>query len=259
MDDRAPPSGSDPDFMLSLARGLDVLRCFAEQRRPMTVAQASALTSLSRASVRRCLHTLVQLGYAAQEGHSYVLRPKTLSLGYAFLSSNSLAAHAQPLLDQLRDEIGESCSVGVIEEDELYYVARAEASRIMSISLRAGSRLPLYATSMGRVLLSGQTRTEQEAYLKRTPLVALTQRTECDPLGLLEIFTRIAEQGYAIVDQELELGLRSVAVPVMGRAGVIAAVNVGTQAARVSLVDLRTKSLPALRRLAQRLGGILAG
>ncbi|MDB5576373.1 MAG: IclR family transcriptional regulator [Bradyrhizobium sp.] len=258
-DDDGSPAKSDPEFMMSLARGLDVLRCFAEQRRPMTIAQASASTGLSRASVRRCLYTLVQLGYAAQQGHSYVLRPKTLSLGYAFLSSNSLATHAQPLLDQLRDEISESCSMGVMEEDELYYVARAEASRIMSISLRAGSRLPLYATSMGRVLLGGQARPEQEAYLRRTPLTAFTPLTECDPSALLAIFARTAEQGYAIVDQELELGLRSVAVPVLGREGVIAALNVGTQAARISLTELRTKCLPALRRLSQRLGGVLAG
>ncbi|WP_454887160.1 IclR family transcriptional regulator domain-containing protein [Sphingomonas oryzagri] len=245
--------------MLSLARGLEVLRCFAEQRRPMTIAQASAQTGLSRASVRRCLYTLVQLGYAAQDGHHYVLRPKTLSLGYAFLSSNSLATHAQPLLDQLRDEIGESCSMGVIEEDELYYVARAEASRIMSISLRAGSRLPLYAASMGRVLMAGRPRAEQEAYLKRTPLVALTPHTECNPAALLGIFTRTAEQGYAIVDQELELGLRSIAVPVRGRDGIVAALNVGTQAARISTSELHVTFLPALRRLSQRLGGVLAG
>jgi len=219
----------------------------------MTIAQASKSTGLSRAAVRRCLHTLVQLGYAAPSGQAYVLRPKVLSLGYAYLSSSSLSMRAQPLLDQLRDELGESCSLGVMEEDEVYYVARAEARRIMAISLRVGSRLPLYATSMGRVLLAAQSRSVQEAYLDRTALQPLTPKTECGRGALLDIFARVSEQGFAVVDQELELGLRSIAIPVPGREGGVAALNVGTQAARVTTADLRARCLPALRRLAQRL------
>ncbi len=252
-DETGQSKQGDPEFMTSLARGLAVLRCFADHEQPMTIAQASQITALSRAAVRRCLHTLVKLGYAAQDGPRYVLRPKTLSLGYAYLSSSSLAARAQPILDALRDELGESCSVGVMEEDEVYYVARAEASRIISIALRAGSRLPLYATSMGRVLLAALPRAGQEAYLHRADLKPLTARTEHDPAGLLAILGQVAGQGYAIVDQELELGLRSVAVPIIGRDGVVAALNVGTQAPRVPMADLRARILPSLRRVAQRL------
>lgn len=246
----------DPEFMTSLARGLAVLRCFADAERPMTIAEASRRTGLSRPAVRRCLHTLVKLGYAARDEQSYTLRPKTLALGYAYLSSSSLARLAQPMLDQLRDELRESCSLGLIEEDEVYYVARAEVSRIMSIALRVGSRLPLYCTSMGRVLLAGQGRAEQEAYLRRTNLIAHTATTETDPVALLEIFEKVAEQGYAIVDQELELGLRSVAVPVIGRTGEVAALNIGTQAARVPMPDLRSRYLPALRKIARELGAM---
>ncbi|WP_157220236.1 IclR family transcriptional regulator domain-containing protein [Flavisphingomonas formosensis] len=246
----------DPDFMTSLARGLAVLRCFAEQQRPMTIAQASRLTGLSRPAVRRCLHTLVRLGYAAQDETNYVLRPKTLALGYAYLSSSSLALKAQPLLDELRDELHESCSLGVIEEDEVYYVARAEVSRIMSVALRVGSRLPLYNTSMGRVLLASLPRAEQEAYLARTELRAVTPHTQTDPASLLAIFSTVRDQGYAIVDEELEPGLRSVAVPVTGRAGLVAALNIGTQAARVPLADLYMRCLPALRRVARDLGSM---
>jgi len=243
----------DPEFMMSLARGLAVLRCFADHEQPMTIAQLSQLTTLGRSAVRRCLYTLVKLGYAAQEGQRYVLRPKALSLGYAYVSSGSLAAVAQPLLDRLRDELGESCSVGVMAEDQICYIARAEASRIMSVALRAGSRLPLYATSMGRVLLAGSARSEQEAYLRRTDLRPLTPKTEQSRDGLLEILGRVAEQGFAIVDQELEVGLRSIAVPIVGSAGIVAAMNVGAPAARVSKADLRTRILPALHRTAQRL------
>jgi len=240
----------DPEFMTSLARGLAVMRCFAERQQPMTIAEAARETGLSRPAVRRCLHTLVRLGYAAQSGQSYMLRPKVLALGYAYLSSSPLASRAQPMLDTLRDEIGESCSLGVEEEDQVCYIARAESSRIMSIALRAGSRLPLYATSMGRVLLAARSRAEQEAYLRRTQRMALTERTETNAKTLLAIFAQVAEEGFAIVDQELEIGLRSAAVPVFQRGEVVAALNVGTPAARISPAELRAHFLPPLRRVA---------
>lgn len=244
----------DPDFMTSLARGLAVMRCFAEQERPMTIAQASRLTALSRPAVRRCLHTLVRLGYAVQDGTHYSLRPKAMALGYAYLSSTPLALRAQPLLDQLRDDLGESCSLGVLDDDAVWYVARAEVSRIMSIALHVGSRLPLYATSMGRVLLASMPREAQWAYLKRTELTARTDASETDPHRLLALCDKVAEEGYAIVDQELEPGLRSVAVPVFARDGrVVAALNIGTQAARVSMADLRSRYHPALRHAAREL------
>lgn len=244
-------ANGDPEFMTSLARGLAVLRCFADIERPMTIAQASRATGLSRPAVRRCLHTLVRLCYAAQDGAHYALRPKVLALGYAFMSSSTLAMRAQPLLDQLRDDMRESCSLGVLEEDEVYYVARAEVSRIMSIALRVGSRLPLYCTSMGRVLLGGQPRAVQEAYLHRALLKARTARTRTDPADILALVDHAAREGYAIVDQELEIGLRSIAVPVMVSGRVAAAVNIGAQAAQVSVPELRTRYMPALRRIAR--------
>lgn len=138
----------DPEFMSSLARGLAVMRCVAELSRPVTIADVSRRIGLSRAAVRRCLHTLNLLGYVGQDARGYVVRRQALALGHPYLSLNALAARAQPLLNQLRDAISESCSLGVMEEDQLLYVARSEASRIMSIGLRVGSRLPLYPTSM---------------------------------------------------------------------------------------------------------------
>lgn len=247
-------AAGDPEFMTSLARGLAVMRCFAEQERPMTIAQAARLTGLSRPAVRRCLLTLTKLGYASQDANNYMLRPKVMSLGYAYLSSTPLALRAQPLLDQLRDELGESCSLGILDDDQLCYIARAEVSRIMSIALRVGSRLPLYATSMGRVLLAGMSYDERSAYLRRTTLTALTEKTETQPRRLHALCDRIAEEGYAIIDEELEPGLRSIAVPVRNLSGsIVAAVNVGTQAARASTADLRTRYLPSLKRCAREL------
>lgn len=249
-------ANGDPEFMTSLARGLAVLRCFADERRPMTIAQASRITGLSRPAVRRCLHTLTRLGYTAKDGQSYALRPKVLELGYAYLSSNSLATRAQPVLDRLRDELHESCSLGVMEEDEVCYVARAEVSRIISIALRVGSRLPLYCTSMGRVLLAARSVEEQAAYLKRAPLQARTARTITDPETLQTVLAEARDQGYAIIDQELELDLRSIAVPVKGRSGVIAALNIGSQASRMALSDLRTRYLPALLDAAREISAL---
>jgi IclR family pca regulon transcriptional regulator len=247
----------DPEFMTSLARGLTVLRCFASEERPMTIAQVSRETGISRSAVKRCLHTLERLGYASQEGSVYSLRPKVLALGYAFLSSSTLAVRAQPLLDQLRDELHESCSLGVMEENEVYYIARAEVSRIMSVALRVGSRLPIYCTSMGRVLMAGQDRAWREAYLEGVELQSLTNLTVTNKQRLQDICDQVARDGYAIVDQELEPGLRSIAVPVYSGGRVVAAVNMGTQAARVSLEDLKSRFLPALRRLARELGAML--
>jgi len=246
----------DPEFMTSLARGLAVLRCFADRAEPMMISQAARMTGLSRPAVKRCLHTLVRLDYAAQDGSKYALTPKVLALGHAYVSSNSLALRAQPLLDKLRDELHESCSLGVLQDDQVYYVARAEISRIMSVALRVGSRLPAYCTSMGRILMAGLRRSEQETYLSRTELAALTARTEVNQSALLERFSKAAADGYAIVDQELEIGLRSVAVPVMAGTEVVAAINIGTQAGRVTMAELRTRYLPALRRTAQAISAM---
>lgn len=240
----------DPEFMSSLARGLAVMRCVAESSRPVTIADVSRRVGLSRAAVRRCLHTLNLLGYVGQDARGYVVRRQALSLGHPYLSLNALAARAQPLLNQLRDAICESCSLGVMEEDQLLYVARSEASRIMSIGLRVGSRLPLYPTSMGRVLLAACDREAQEAYLDRVDLEALTDKTVTGRRQLMQIFQRVAVEGYAVLDEELEIGVRSVAVPVKGQAGVVAALNVGVSTARVSLEDLRKRILPALREAA---------
>ncbi len=241
----------DPNFMMSLARGLLVLRAFTEDRPGQSISQISRKTGISRAAVRRCLYTLEKLGYVAAHGSRFQLRPKALALGYAYISSTAFAELAQPVLDQVRDELHESCSMGVLDSNEVYYVARAEAKRIMSIALRVGSRLPAYCTSMGRAMLAYLPGPQVEAYLAQAALKPLTGRTVTTRRALLQRLESVRTTGYAIVDQELEEDLRSIAVPVFDHSGrVIAALNVGTQATRVPAEALERRILPVLRTAA---------
>ena len=250
----------DPNFMASLARGLAVIRAFSQQRRSLTIAQVSQRTGISRAAVRRCLYTLAALGYVgSDDGRSYALRPRILALGHAYLSSTPLASAVQPLLDQITSTLHESSSMAVLEGDEILYVARSSTTtRLMSIDLGIGSRLPAYCTSMGRVLLAGLAARELDAYLSRVELVKLTARTVTEPAELKAALAKVRRAGYALVDQELEIGLRSIAVPVADSAGkVVAAINVGTQSSRVSVAEMESKFLLALQGAARELALLL--
>nr|WP_314543055.1 IclR family transcriptional regulator C-terminal domain-containing protein [uncultured Massilia sp.] len=249
---------TDPDFMTSFARGLAVIRAFADSRQPQTIAQISQQTGIPRAAVRRCLHTLRQLGYVDAELNNFRLRPKVLTLGYSYLSSTPLTLAAQPCLNGVSKTLGESSSLAVLEEDQVLYVARAATSRVMSVSLSAGSRLPAYCTSLGRVLLAHLPDADLDAYLARTTLLPRTERTITDPARLRAVLEQVRRDGYAVNDQELELGLRSIAVPVRGASGrVLAALNVGAQAARVSHERMVEEFLPVLQVGAQELAVLL--
>jgi len=251
----------DPNFMASLARGLAVIRAFTQQRRHLTIAQLSQRTAIPRAAVRRCLYTLSMLGYVGTEdGRTYALRPRILALGHAYLSSTPLVYAVQPLLDQITSVLHESSSLAVLEGDEILYIARSSTTtRLMSIDLGIGSRLPAYCTSMGRVLLAGLTDAELDIYLSRVKLVKLTTRTVSTADELKVALNAVRRNGYAVVDQELEIGLRSIAVPVSDREGrSAAAINVGTQSSRVSVAEMESKFLPPLRAAAHELGLLLA-
>jgi IclR family pca regulon transcriptional regulator len=269
----APPEGDvtpaaalqgfagDPNFMASLARGLAVIRAFTQQPRHLTIAQLSQRTGIPRAAVRRCLYTLSKLGYvASDDGRAYVLRPGILALGHAYLSSTPLANAVQPLLDRITRELHESSSMAVLEGDDILYIARSSTNaRVMSIDLSIGSRLPAYCTSMGRVLLAGLPQAELRAYLSRAKLTRLTNRTVATPDELVNVLKTVRRNGYAIVDQELELGLRSIAVPVPDREGrALAAINVGTQSSRISIAEMESRFLPLLRTAAHEVGMLLA-
>lgn len=251
-------TATSPDFMTSLARGLAVLRGFGDVRGPRTIAQLSSQTGIPRAAVRRCLHTLKELGYADAELNNYTLRPKVLALGYAYLSSTPLAVSSQPLLDQVSAALHESTSLAVLEDDEVVYVARAATARVMSVALGAGSRLPAYCTSLGRVMLAHLAPAELDAYLARVTLEAKTPHTIVTQQALRANLAKVRADGYAVNDEELELGLRSIAVPVRGASGkVLAALNCGAQSARVSAQQLETTFLPVLLRGAQELAVLL--
>ena len=252
--------GSDPNFMTSLARGLSVIRAFTERNPNLTIAEIARIAGLPRAAARRCLLTLVQLGYAGTDGRTFFLKPKILALGYSFLSSAPLSTILEPLIEQVSERLRESSSAGVLDEDDVVYVARAAQKRIMSIGLNVGSRLPAYCTSIGRVLLAHMPEAEIDAYLGRVALKPFTERTITTPNVLRQELVRIRERGYALVDQELELGLRSIAVPVRSASGtVVAAVNVSAQAARVSSAEMEEQFLPHLRGIAEEARVLLVG
>lgn len=249
---------TDPSFMTSLARGLAVVQAFSDSRKPQTIANISQKTGIPRAAVRRCLHTLRELGYVDAELNNFSLRPKVLTLGYSYLSSTPLTVSAQPYLNQISRDLNESSSLAVLDDGEVLYVARAATSRVMSVALNTGSRLPAYCTSLGRVMLAHLPPAELDHYLANTRLRAMTKNTVVSQKGLREILAGVRADGYAINDEELELGLRSIAVPVRGASGtVLAALNVGAQAARVSVRQLEKEFLPVLLKGAQELSILL--
>ena len=245
----------DPNFMSSLARGLAVIHAFQERKRQLTIAQISHRTEIPRAAVRRCLHTLIKLGYATTDGRTYSLLPKVLTLGHAYLSSTPLAVTAQPILDRLSEQLHEACSMATLEGDEILYIARsATPQRLISVDLSVGSRLPAYCTSMGRILLAGLDDQALEDYLSDADLQVKTSRTLHTPEALRASINAIRQQGWVIIDQELEMGLRSVAVPLKDSAGqVLAALNVGTHVGRVSQRELETRFLPVLLAASEEL------
>jgi IclR family pca regulon transcriptional regulator len=249
----------DPNFMTSLARGLAVIQAFSAQKRQQTISQVSAKTGFSRAAVRRCLYTLMKLGFAGtDDSHHFFLQPRILALGHSYISSMPLAASAQPVLEQVSHVLHESCSIATLEGLDIIYVARANVTRIMSIDLGVGSRLPAFCTSMGRVLLANLPPAELESFFERVKLTRYTNRTIVNAEKLRQALRLVLRNGYSLVDQELELGLRSMAVPIQNANGkVVAALNVGTHAQRVSIQELQTKFLPQLRSAARELSMLL--
>jgi IclR family pca regulon transcriptional regulator len=256
---RRPSPPRRTDFVQSLDRGLAVIRCFSSERPSLTLSEVAERTGLTRAAARRFLLTLQELGYVGSTGRQFSLRPRVLALGYAYLSSFSVAQIAQPHLEDLAEELHESCSASVLDGDDIVYVARASANRIMTIALTVGTRLPPYPTSMGRVLLASLPEEELDAHLRRVQLDKLTERTVVDETELRQILAKVAAQGWAAVDQELEAGVRSIAVPIQDSSGrVVAAINASAHAARVQMRTLEKQFLPRLLSAAQQIDAELA-
>jgi IclR family pca regulon transcriptional regulator len=250
--DDAPTRNSD--FVQSLDRGLAVIRAFGPDRERLSLSEVARATGLTRAATRRFLLTLVKLGYVRNDGREFSLRPRVLELGYAFLSGLAMPEIAAPHLEELVAKVRESSSISVLDGDHIVYVARVPTKRIMTVAISVGTRFPAYATSMGRVLLAGLSDQELDRYLAEADLDAFTARTVTDPDRLREIVRETARQGYAIVDQELEEGLRAIAAPLHGSGDTVtAAINLSAHASRVSMAAMRTDLLPALLETAGRI------
>ncbi|MBB5064489.1 IclR family transcriptional regulator C-terminal domain-containing protein [Granulicella mallensis] len=245
----------DPNFMASLARGLVVIQAFTPQTPQMTISQLSVRTGLSRAAVRRCLYTLVKLGFAgSDETQRYSLRPKMLTLANTYTASSTLANAAQPILERMSSTLHESFSVATLDGDDIVYIARTSVTRVMSVDLHIGSRLPAFCTSMGRVLLAYLPQDQLELYLSRATFTQFTPRTITSADKLRLALRNVRRNGYALVDQELEIGLRSLAVPVQAPNGrVVATVNLSGHAPRMPMLEMQTRFLTHLRGAAAEL------
>ncbi|MEZ0089126.1 IclR family transcriptional regulator C-terminal domain-containing protein [Streptacidiphilus sp. EB129] len=243
-----------PEFVESLARGLTVLTAFGEGRAALPLTAVAQATGLPRATARRALITLDHLGYVAQDGKDFRPTTQVLALGFAPLSRLTLSQIAQPHLAALAEQVHESASLAVLDDTDIRYTARAATDRIMSVDITVGTRFPAHATSLGRVLLAGLPPQERDARLARAEPRALTRHTVTSTAELSTLVKEVDRQDYALVDQELEEGLRSVAVPVRDRTGqVVAAANLSTHTGRRSLEECRTALLPALRQAAARI------
>jgi IclR family pca regulon transcriptional regulator len=245
----------DPDYMTSLARGLAVIQAFSQSQQQLTTSQISSKTGFSRAAVRRCLYTLVRLSFAgSDDNRHFYLRPRVLTLGHSYLSSMPLAMAAQPILDHVSRVFRESCSIATLDGTEIVYIARANVTRIMSIDLGVGSRLPAFCTTMGRILLAHLPPEKLDEILEQIVFRKFTERTVVGAEKLRQILRSVQRNGYSIIDQELEYGLRALAVPIRNPAGkVVAALNVGVHAQRVSIQDLQTRFLHHLKAAAHEL------
>lgn len=238
------------DIVGSFIKGLTVLECFGADRARLTITDVAEQTGFDRATARRCLLTLEHEGYAHYDGKFFTLTPRVLRLGMAALASLPMVQIVQPWLDQLSDNIGKSCSVAILDGTEIVYIARAAQRRVMSINLLPGSRLPAHCTSLGRVLLAGLTEAECLDILRASDLSPRTPFSLTDPIEIMDAIRSARETGYAVIDQEVETGLRSLAVPLSNSRGqVVAALNIGmaiSQDPPEAMLDLY---LPSLRKV----------
>lgn len=240
----------DRDHMAALEKGLAVIECFDAAHDKLTIADVARATELSRAAARRCLLTLAKIGYAEFDGKFFRLTPRVLRLGHAWLASAALPQLVQPFLERLSEETHESSSASLLDGHEIVYIARSAQRRIMSVGLSVGTRLPAFCTSMGRVLLAARDPADARARILAGRPRALTPHTVTDPDRLATILAEVREQGYCIVDQELELGLISIAMPLINTRGeVVAAFNLSGQVQRSSAEEMAERFLPGMRQL----------
>ncbi len=242
-----------PDFVQTLSRGLDVIRAFDRDRPEMTLSELADHVGLARAVVRRLLHTLEHLGYVARRDRRFHLTPRVLDLGYRYLASLTLPELAHPFMRALADHVGESCSLAVLDGRDIVYVQRITVRKVMTVALGVGARLPAFCASMGRVLLGGLDDAALHAWLAGRRFAAITPYTVTDRDALERIIRQVRAEGYAYVEQELEIGLCSISVPIRDGAGVtVAALNVGMPFRADARERVQRTILPALRATASQ-------
>jgi IclR family transcriptional regulator, pca regulon regulatory protein len=245
-----------PEGMAGLAKGLAILEAFADNKgKRLTVADAARASGATRASARRCLLTLCKLGYLEHDGKFFRPQPRILSLSLAYSEGRTLPQVAQPILAAARDALAESVSLAILNGDSSLFVARAEAERLVSSGVSIGARLPLYCSATGRILLGNWDERNITTYLERTTLVARTRRTLVKKAAILDAVRTATTLGFAISDEELELGLRSIAVPVFdSRRALIGAMSASASSARVSVTQMTRNFVPVLQQNAEKLG-----
>jgi len=247
----------DKEFMATLAKGLAVLGAFGRQRPTMTLSEAAQVADLSRAAARRVLRTLSLLGYVEQDGRVFALTPRILDFGFAYLSTQSWIDRALPMMRDLNERLGESCSAAILQGNDIVYVARIPARRIMSAVLSVGSRLPALHTALGRIMFGYLDEAEIWRRLKSQRMEAHTPQTITDLQALFDRIRADHEQNFSIVDEELERGLRALAVPVRDRAGqAVGAINLSTHSTRTTRNEMRERFLPELNRIATQLASM---
>lgn len=248
------------DYVQSVARALSVITAFTDAGPLLTLGALASATGLSKPTIRRILLTLQQLGYVRSEGTAYALTPRVLALGYAYLSSLHLPAVAQPVMEELTEQLGEGTSLATLDGDEVVYVNRVQRHRITSINLAVGTRLPAHATSMGHVLLADLEPQALDRYFATARLQALTGRTITSQPALAERLREVRERGWDAVDQELEIGRRSAAAPVRDASGkVLAALSLSFGTADRTMADLVSTCVPPLLTAARRISEALGG
>jgi IclR family pca regulon transcriptional regulator len=255
-----PAEGKSRAYVTALARGLSVMKAFDEQHASLTLSDVARIVGLPRASARRALLTLQSLGYVESNGRMFSLSPQVLTLARAYLASSPVPRVAQGFLENLSEGLGESCSLSILHGDEVIYIARSTRKRIGSLHRDVGAHLPAHCTSMGRVLLAALPDAQLSAFIAATKLNSFTPYTTIDKDELRDLIQRVRRNGYSLVDQELEIELRSIAVPVHNAGGrVIAAMNVSAQASRTTIKQMVDRFLPALRDAAMKMRPLLIG
>ena len=245
---------SGPDFLEALARGLRVIEAFNRERRQLTLSDLARLVDLPRASVRRTLATLVHLGYAERDERLFRLTPRTLNLASAYLASNAMSGTLQPAVERLSEDVNEACSAAVLDGDDVVMIAHAAPKRVINVSAQIGFRLPAVASSLGRVLLGGLDDAALDAFLARVQPAKHTPSTVVGKKELRRSILKARADGFSLVDQEAEIGFRSISVPLRRLDGrMVAALNVGVRSERCALVTMRGVFLPKLRALADGL------